>query len=109
MVQAAALTILGAWAFAFVRSGFLFSLYYRLKGFISYPISVYGAFVQILLTAVVPLAFVNFYPATVLLSKEGQLLPGWIGWLAPLAGPLFLLLAYRVWMRGVNSYQGAGG
>ncbi len=109
MVQAAALTLLGAWAFAFVRSGFLFSLYYRLKSFVSYPISVYGAFVQILLTAVVPLAFVNFYPATVLLSKEGQLLPGWIGWLAPLVGPVFLWFAYRVWMRGVNSYQGAGG
>jgi len=45
----------------------------------------------------------------VLLDKEGQLLPGWIGWLTPVVGTVAFSGAYRVWMRGVNRYQGAGG
>ena len=108
-IQAGLLTLLGAWAFLFIRSSFLFSLYGALRGFISYPISVYGTLIQLLLTAVLPLAFVNFYPSTILLSREGQMLPGWVGWLTPLIGPLFFWLSYELWMRGVNRYQGAGG
>ena len=109
LLQAAAITLLGAWAFIFVHSKFLFSLYYSFKTFISYPVSVYGTFVQIVLTVVFPLSFINFYPATILLSKGGQLFPGWIGWLAPLIGPLTFLVAYKVWMYGVDRYQSAGG
>lgn len=109
LLQAAAFTLLGTWAFIFVHSQFLFNLYYSFKTFISYPVSVYGAFVQILLTAVIPLAFINFYPATILLSKEGQLFPGWTGWLAPLIGPLMFVTAYKIWMYGVDKYQSAGG
>ncbi len=109
LLQAAAFTLLGAGAFIFVRTKFLFSLYYSFKTFISYPVSVYGTFVQVLLTAVIPLAFINFYPATILLSKDGQLFPGWVGWLAPLIGPLMFLMAYKVWMYGVDKYQSAGG
>ncbi len=109
LVQAALITLHGAWALHFVRSGFLLSLFSHIREFISYPISVYGTAIQALLTGVLPLAFINFYPATVLLSKDGELLPGWVGWLAPLVGPLFFLVAYKVWMRGVDRYQGAGG
>jgi ABC-2 type transport system permease protein len=71
--------------------------------------SAYGTFVQVLLTAIIPLAFINFYPATVLLSKSGQVFPGWLGWFAPLIGPISFWIAYQAWMHGVNKYQSAGG
>lgn len=58
-MQAACLTFLGACSFTLIRSSVLFSLYYRLKSFISYPISVYGLAIQIILTIFVPLAFIN--------------------------------------------------
>lgn len=109
MIQAAVLTLLGAWSFLFVRATFLFGFAGTLRTFITYPISIYGAAIQVVLTAIVPFAFVNFYPATVLLGKDGDLFPGWIGWLAPAVGVLALGFAYWVWMRGVNRYQGAGG
>lgn len=109
LIQAAVLTLLGAWSFTFVRATFLFGFAGTLQTFITYPITIYGATIQVILTAIVPFAFVNFYPASVLLGKEGQLFPGWIGWLTPLVGAAVFCGAYRVWMRGVNRYQGAGG
>jgi ABC-2 type transport system permease protein len=109
LVQAALITLQGAWAFAFVRSGFLLGFFSQLREFISYPISVYGTAIQVLLTGVLPLAFINYYPAAMLLSKRDALFPGWLGWLAPLVGPAFFAISYRIWMRGVDAYQGAGG
>ncbi len=109
LVQAALITLHGAWALYFVRSGFLLPLLFKLRRAISFPISVYGAPVQVLLTAILPLAFINYYPAALLLSKSGALLPIWVGYLAPLVGPLCFWIAYLVWMRGANSYQSAGG
>lgn len=109
LLQAAALTALGGVAFQLIRSRFIFSLYFRLKSFISYPISIYGFAIQVALTVIFPLAFINFYPASLLLSKHGMLFPGWVGWLAPVAGPLCFLAAYKAWNAGINRYQGAGG
>jgi ABC-2 type transport system permease protein len=109
MIQAAILSIIGAWSFIVVRTGFLFSLFFRLKDFISYPLSVYGVAVQIGLAFFVPLAFVNYYPSAFLLSKTTPLLSDWGARIAPLAGPVCLWIAYHVWMYGVNKYQGAGG
>lgn len=109
LVQAAVMTLLGAWAFLFVRAQFLFGFAGTLRTFVTYPITIYGAAIQVVLTALVPFAFVNYYPAAVLLDKEGALFPGWTGWLTPVVGAVAFGGAYRVWMRGVNHYQGAGG
>jgi ABC-2 type transport system permease protein len=109
LIQMAALTFIGAWAFSLGRIGFLFTLHYQVKDFVLYPVSVYGASIQLLLTVIVPFAFINFYPASALLSKSGALFPSWIGWLAPIVGPMLFVGAYRFWSRGVNAYQGAGG
>ncbi len=108
-IQAAIMTLLGAWSFIFVRATFLFGFAGTLRTFITYPITIYSAAIQVVLTVVIPFAFVNFYPAAVLLDQDGQLFPGWIGWLTPLVGALVFLLSYRVWMGGVNRYSGAGG
>lgn len=109
LIQAAVLTLLGAWSFTFVRATFLFGFAGTLRTFVTYPITIYSAAIQVMLTVAIPFAFVNFYPAAVLLDQEGQLFPGWIGWLTPLVGVLVFLVAYRVWMRGVNRYSSAGG
>ncbi|WP_366945228.1 ABC-2 family transporter protein [uncultured Metabacillus sp.] len=70
LIQAAILSIIGAWSFVVVRTGFLFSLFFRLKDFISYPISVYGTLVQITIIFLVPLAFVNYYPSAFYFRKQ---------------------------------------
>lgn len=109
MIQAGVMTVIGACAFIWIRNGVMFSLFFRLKEFISYPISVYGTFIQIVLVFLVPFAFVNFFPSAYLLSKEAPLLSQWGAWIAPLAGPVCWGLGYWFWMLCVNRYQGAGG
>jgi len=109
LIQAAILTLLGAWSISLVRAQYLFGFAGSLRSFVTYPITIYATAIQVTLTVIVPFAFVNFYPAAVLLGKKGQVFPGWVGWLTPLVGVGAFLLAYRVWMRGIDRYQGAGG
>jgi ABC-2 type transport system permease protein len=108
-LQAALLILLGALPFVAVRASAAWGLYYPLKGFLAYPLTLYGAGVQWLLTLAVPLAFVNFYPAALLLGKGDGALVAALGWVAPLVGPALLLVAARAFGAGVARYQGASG
>jgi ABC-2 type transport system permease protein len=109
LIHAAILTILGAWSFLFVRSGFLFGFAGSLRTFVLYPITIYNTAVQVILTVVFPIAFVNYFPAAVLLDKDGQWVSSNIGWLTPLVGVLAFALGYKLWIRSINRYQSAGG
>ncbi len=109
MIQAAVLSGIGTLAFVWVRTGFLFTLFFKLKDFVSYPLPIFGSVIQITLTFIVPLAFINYYPAAVLLGKDTLYLSGWAYLIVPVVGPLCYWLSYRFWRFGVNRYQGAGG
>lgn len=109
LIQAGILTLLGGWSFIFVTSGFLFGIAGSLRTFVLYPITIYHVIVQIVLTVAFPIAFVNFYPASILVGKHSEIFPAWTGWLTPLVGFVIFALAYRTWMGAVNRYQGAGG
>lgn len=108
-LQAAALIAIGSITFVVIQSHFAFSLYYSLKSFLSFPLTVYGIGVQWLLTFAIPLAFINFYPASLLLSKDGGILSPAVGLIAPVVGPATLYAAYRLFGAAVSRYQGAGG
>jgi len=108
-IQAAGLTLIGAWTFTQVRSDVLFWFYGSLRQFQNYPIPIFATAIQVVLTAAIPLAFTSFYPAMILLEKDAGAMPAWIGWLSPFIGPPVLWGAYRLWMRGVDRYLGAGG
>lgn len=109
MIQAGFMSVIGAMSFIWVRTGFLFTLFFKFKEIISYPLPVFGTFIQVLLTFVLPFAFINFYPAAFLLSKGTALLSSWAMWIVPLMGPVCYVVGYRLWMLSVNKYQGAGG
>jgi ABC-2 type transport system permease protein len=58
---------------------------------------------------VIPFACINYLPAVAILGRPDPLdTPAIVQWLAPLAGPLFLLLALQVWRVGVRHYQSTG-
>lgn len=109
LLQAAIMLVLGAVAFLVVRATYLFGLHGNIRSFITYPLSIYGVVVQLMLTVIIPFAFVNFLPLTVLMGKDTGALPAWIGWLTPLVGPAVFAIAWRIWFAGVNRYQGGGG
>lgn len=78
--------------------------------FSRYPISIYQRGVRVLLAFVIPVAFMNYFPATLLLhkSEDGLHLAPAIGLLTPVVGAVWLAAAYAFWRVGLNRYQGTG-
>lgn len=79
--------------------------------FTRYPISIYNRAVQIVMTLVLPFAFMNYFPTTTLLHKDdaGVVFGGpIIGWLTPAVGVVCFSLAYAFWRTGIDQYQGTG-
>lgn len=74
-----------------------------------YPIAIYRPWFRQFFTVVIPLAGVGYYPGIAILGRADPLgAPPVSGWLAPLAGPLFLLISVRMWNAGVRHYQSTG-
>jgi ABC-2 type transport system permease protein len=74
-----------------------------------YPLSVYARWFRQLLTFVVPLACVAYYPALTILGRADPLgAPAWVGAVSPLAGFVFLAAAFWVWGRGLRHYASTG-
>ncbi|MCA9834008.1 MAG: ABC-2 family transporter protein [Thermomicrobiales bacterium] len=108
-MHAALLTLIGSASLVIVRAEVLFRFNYSLQEFISYPVSIFGPAIQILLTTIVPLAFINFLPLALILNKDTGIIPREIAWLTPIVGPVLMWLAYRTFQVCTNRYQGAGG
>ncbi|MFQ5559596.1 MAG: ABC transporter permease [Nitrospinota bacterium] len=82
---------------------------YSSKEFIVYPISIYTRGVQLFLTFVFPIAFINYYPAHVFLGKSAEnLLNPSLQFLTPVVGVVLFLVARFLWKTGINNYQGTG-
>jgi ABC-2 type transport system permease protein len=78
--------------------------------FTRYPVSIYTKVVRVLLTFVLPFAFMNYFPASYILQKDGTVLnlSPQIGLLTPLVGIVWVVAAYGFWRAGLNHYQGTG-
>ena len=75
----------------------------------SYPIPIYRRWFRNILIFVVPLAFVNYFPALYILDMPDPLgLPYCIRFLFPLASIAAMTLAVRFWNYGVQHYQSTG-
>ena len=85
------------------------AIFQNARYFITYPISIYGKAIQVLLTFVVPFAFINFYPAQYLLSKSSDMLfhPA-LQFGTPIIGIVLFYSSYRLWEAGVNHYESTG-
>ena len=75
----------------------------------SYPMNIYQHWMQSLFTFVIPMAFINYYPALYLLGKPDTMgLPSWIPFASPVVAAVSLMLALQIWRIGVSHYQSTG-
>ena len=75
----------------------------------NYPIRIFPGLLQYLLTFALPVAFVAYLPASVILDKTGGLhVAPWLGVVAPIVGLVLFLVALRIWHRQSRHYQSAG-
>lgn len=74
-----------------------------------YPAEIYRPWFRRFFTFVIPLACVNYFPGVAILGRPDPLGTSLtFQRLAPLAGPLFLLMALQVWKIGVRHYRSTG-
>jgi ABC-2 type transport system permease protein len=90
------------------NSGFGY-LIFDFNDFVRYPLSIYSRGIQILLTFLLPYAFINFYPAQYFLKKTDLLgfHPCFV-FLTPVVGGILFWGAYRFWLRGISAYKSTG-
>lgn len=75
-----------------------------------FPFDIYDGWLRQFLVYVVPLAFISYLPAAVLLGKPDPLgLPSWLGLLSPLVAVAAAAAASLVWGGAVRHYRSAGG
>jgi ABC-type uncharacterized transport system, permease component len=95
--------------FWLIKADALLSFKWALDQFIIYPISIYDRWIQIMLTFVFPIAFVNFYPLQYFLKKGD--LSGFspvIAYLTPVIGIILFTLGYLFFNAGIRNYKSTG-
>ena len=80
------------------------------QDFTRYPISIYTRGVRVVLTFILPFAFMNFFPAAYFLHKSiaGMNIDPRLGLLTPAIGVAWFLASYALWQVGLRRYQGTG-
>jgi len=74
-----------------------------------YPLSIYRSWFRGVFTYAIPLGCVSYLPGVAILGRPDPLgTPVAMQWLAPLAGPAFLLLSLAAWRVGVRHYRSTG-
>ncbi|MGA8116443.1 MAG: ABC-2 family transporter protein [Actinocatenispora sp.] len=74
-----------------------------------YPLNIFPRAAQFALTFVVPLAFIAYLPAGVLLDRTGGMhVTAWLAYGAPVVGPVLLGLAYLLWRTQIRHYASSG-
>lgn len=106
-IQTAAMIFFGALCFWLKKSASLGDvLFFTLRNFINYPVSIFGGGVTFILTYILPWAFINYYPALYLLDKQdGQ---NGLYVLTPVIGVVSLLFSLWITNRGVSKYKSVG-
>jgi ABC-2 type transport system permease protein len=75
----------------------------------NYPLSIFPGLARFLLTFGLPLAFVSYFPAAVLLGRTGELsVPPAVAYAAPLVGAVWFMLALLLWRSEMGQYRSAG-
>ncbi len=75
-----------------------------------YPADMFGRWFRVFVTAVVPVAFMNYYPARLLLGKLTPDDPwNWLSYASPVVALALLGVAAVVWRVALRQYSSAGG
>ncbi len=110
LIQGAVFLILAALNFYLLETNSLKEmLYWNLRRFAGYPISIFHKAIQFCMIYVVPFAFVNYFPAQFFLRKEDMgAYPDAYLYLTPIAGAVLYGLAYGFWRFSLRYYKSSG-
>lgn len=110
VIMGAIMLLTAAPAFWIVKSEAVMSLFFgSISNFINYPITIFNRVIQVVLTLVLPYAFINFFPAQFLLGKNDfSIFAPVFQFLSPVVAVILFTLAYRFWNYSINHYESTG-
>ena len=113
LIQASLMIISGSISFWIIKSSTVVDMMTNprsgIRRFINFPISIYDKFIQVVLTFVIPFAFINYYPCLYLLDKQAHELNIFYRYATPIIGIVLFIFAYfGVWKNGIKAYQSTG-
>lgn len=105
LVYAGVYIILTALSFFIDAPTGVLPLVYNIQSYGRYPVKIYNKIIQVILTWILPFAFVGFYPAAYFLDAENWAA---FAFITPIIGLVFFIMALLFWNYGVKKYRGAG-
>lgn len=111
LVQGALFLVFASLSFFIVKTDNIKNvLYWNIKSFMGYPISIYPHIIQYIVVYVIPLAFVNFFPAQLIMGlvKENNIFPSVYLGLSMVVGLILYLIGYCVWRISIKLYSSTG-
>lgn len=74
-----------------------------------YPVDMFGSAFRVIVTGLLPVAFMNYYPALTLLGKLDYTGSGWwLGYMSPAVAMILLVLVAVVWRLALKQYTSSG-
>ena len=96
-------TIFSISSFWTYRSNEIIWSFYRMYTFTEYPITIYNKFIRILITVILPFAFVAYYPTMNYLGMDKYMI-----YLSPIIMIILWIIAVKVWNWALNKYRSTG-
>lgn len=97
--------IFAAVAFWTIRSRGVAELFWPLFRFTEYPLEIFAPFIIFIITFVLPLGFISYYPAQIFLGR-GMWMEA--AYLTPIVGVATLVVAYKFWIFSLKRYSSTG-
>lgn len=96
-------TIFSISSFWTYRSNEVIWSFYRMYTFTEYPITIYNKFIRILITVILPFAFVAYYPTMAYLGFNTYML-----YLSPVVAIVLWIIAIKLWNWALKKYRSTG-
>lgn len=96
-------TIFSISSFWTYRSNEVIWSFYRMYTFTEYPIDIYNNFIKILITIILPFAFVCYYPTLSYLGINQYMI-----YLSPFVCIILWIIAVKLWNLALNKYRSTG-
>lgn len=96
-------TIFSISSFWTYRSNEVIWSFYRMYTLTEYPISIYNQFIKVLITVILPFAFVAYYPTMAYLGLNNYYV-----YLSPAIAIILWVIAVKLWNIALNKYRSTG-
>lgn len=96
-------TIFSIASFWTYRSNEVIWSFYRIYTFAQYPLDIYNKFIKLLITAILPFAFVAYYPTMNYLGMNSKMI-----YIAPIIMVILWIIAIKVWNMALSKYRSTG-